>query len=77
MRVFPNRSARVVVTAALALSMGGSLMAGSSNAQVAHGPTFPPNPWETKVAHGPTFPPNPWETKVAHGPTFPPNPWET
>jgi len=44
--------------------------------QVAHGPTFPPNPWDGKVAHGPTFPPNPWDGKVAHGPTFPPNPWD-
>jgi hypothetical protein len=44
--------------------------------QIAHGPTFPPNPWDGKIAHGPTFPPNPWDGKVAHGPTFPPNPWD-
>ena len=43
---------------------------------IAHGPTFPPDPWENKIAHGPTFPPDPWENKVAHGPTFPPDPWE-
>ena len=62
--------------AALTLWMTASGFAAVSNPQVAHGPTFPPNPWESKVAHGPTFPPNPWESKVAHGPTFPPNPWD-
>ena len=43
---------------------------------LAHGPTFPPDPWENHVTHGPTFPPDPWENHVTHGPTFPPDPWE-
>ncbi len=31
-----------------------------------------------RVAHGPTMPPEPWETiQIAHGPTMPPEPWET
>lgn len=29
-----------------------------------------------KIAHGPTFPPDPWDGKVSHGPTFPPDPWD-
>lgn len=34
---------------------------------VAHGPSFPPDPWDGKtiVAHGPTFPPDPWDGKTA------------
>ena len=68
---------RLFSCAALTLWMTASGFAAVSNPQVAHGPTFPPSPWESKVAHGPTFPPSPWESKVAHGPTFPPSPWES
>ncbi len=44
----------------------------------AHGPTFPPDPWDgVRIAHGPTFPPDPWDgVRIAHGPTFPPDPWD-
>ena len=38
---------------------------------------MPLAPVKATVAHGGTFPPNPWECfTMAHGGTFPPNPWE-
>jgi hypothetical protein len=50
----------------------------AANLMVAHGGTFPPDPWECfTLAHGGTFLPDPWECfTVAHGGTFPPDPWE-
>src|SRR5436309_9144742 len=50
----------------------------SEAALIAHGPTFPPDPWDgVRIAHGPTFPPDPWDgVRIAHGPTFPPDPWD-
>src|SRR5690242_21528563 len=99
-RILTNRFSYLVafVLFALALAInglaGGSWLAvvpgtlafGSDVSELqAHGPTLPPDPWETEpsslTAHGPTLPPDPWETEpsslTAHGPTLPPDPWET
>src|SRR5215471_15416840 len=59
---------------------GHGLLVPEGLVNIAHGATFPPDPWEsdTLLAHGATFPPDPWEgdTLLAHGATFPPDPWE-
>ena len=66
---------RISLTAAacalLLLASFGAILS-TAQAEVAHGPFPPPDPWE--VAHGPFPPPDPWE--VAHGPFPPPDPWE-
>ena len=32
---------------------------------VAHGPSMPPDPWESgQLAHGPSMPPDPWESGI-------------
>ncbi len=36
---------------------GGTIPGFVNRVQIAHGPTFPPDPF---VAHGPTFPPDPF-----------------
>jgi len=57
----------------------GLALADPENELVAHGPSLPPDPWESiRVAHGPSLPPDPWESiRVAHGPSLPPDPWES
>ena len=38
---------------------------------------IPMAPGAVLSAHGPTFPPDPWDgVRIAHGPTFPPDPWD-
>jgi len=71
-----RRLVRLVVSAAVLLSMAAYGFAAVAVPQVSHGPSFPPDPWDGKVAHGPSFPPDPWDGKVAHGPSFPPDPWD-
>jgi hypothetical protein len=68
---------RLILCAGLTLWMAAACFAAGPTPQIAHGPTFPPDPWGGgNVAHGPTFPPDPWGGgNVAHGPTFPPDPW--
>ena len=46
---------------------------------LAHGPSVPPDPWDSvRIAHGPTIPPDPWDSvHIAHGPTIPPDPWDS
>ncbi len=71
---------RLMVCAALLTSMAtygfAAVPATHAAAHVAHGPNFPPDPWDGKTAHGPNFPPDPWDGKTAHGPNFPPDPWD-
>jgi len=43
-------------------SLSGPIPAVGVHVLVAHGGTFPPDPWECfMLAHGGTFPPDPWE----------------
>ena len=58
--------------------VGGHVLMAPDAVMLAHGPTFPPDPWDdVRIAHGPTFPPDPWDdVRIAHGPTFPPDPWD-
>jgi len=61
------------MTRAMAVAVVGfALIAGIIVADLSHGITPPPDPWE--LAHGITPPPDPWE--LAHGITPPPDPWE-
>ena len=42
--------------------LSGPAPAVAGNLTLAHGGTFPPDPWECfTLAHGGTFPPDPWE----------------
>lgn len=50
-----KRALSVIALVAVMLSIGANLK---------HGPTFPPDPWDGKVSHGPTFPPDPWDGKA-------------
>jgi hypothetical protein len=88
LRFFEKKTALLTICSLFTVALAWNTVQGASAAipdhrltngiTVAHGPTFPPDPWEgVRVAHGPTFPPDPWEgVRVAHGPTFPPDPWE-
>ena len=77
MNVFSkSRLVRLGVGATVVLSMAAYGFAAMTGPQVAHGPSFPPDPCVGNVAHGPSFPPDPWDGNVAHGPSFPPDPWD-
>ena len=75
---------RVAVCAATLVCMAVYGFAALASTQVAHGTSFPPDPWDgksaTQIAHGTSFPPDPWDgkdaTTVAHGTSFPPDPWD-
>ena len=60
--VSKSRLARLAVCLAVVVWMAAYGFAAVAGPQVAHGPTFPPDPWDgVRIAHGPTFPPDPWD----------------
>ena len=52
---------------------GHGLLVPEGAINVAHGATFPPDPWEdpaVRLAHGATFPPDPWEDPAVRAAMF-------
>ena len=74
-RLIENHFTCVLLCALFALAMLANVAVSGTIPSSPHGVPALVDP--SLVAHGPSFPPDPWEgVQVAIGPSFPPDPWE-